>query len=77
MSKERILPKSLHTITVLEQLARHLMSDVDPDTAALFGPEASRSAAMKAALRILKLDAMPDSYGLAAAALAKIERNPA
>jgi hypothetical protein len=63
MSKERILPKSLHTITVLENLARHFM--------AVEGMELAPSMAL--ALTVLKLNTMPDEYGLAAAALKKLE----
>jgi hypothetical protein len=62
---ERQLPKSLHTITVLENLARHFMVQCGvqvhhPDDA------------MDMAMRILKLDTMPDPHSLKAAALKKL-----
>jgi len=61
----RQLPKSLHTISVLVNLTRHLMG----------GPAAyDAETAMKQALRILKLDEMPDNYNLAEKALLQINR---
>jgi hypothetical protein len=59
---ERQLAKSLHTISVLENLTRWLMVAQGFDA----------PTAMQEALRILKLDAMPDNYGLAATALKKV-----
>lgn len=58
----RLLPKSLHTITVLENVTRFLMVAQGFDA----------PSAMKVALEVLQLDKLPDGYGLAASALLKI-----
>lgn len=58
----RQLPKSLHTITVIENLTRFLMIAQGLDA----------KCAMRVTLEALKLSTLPDGYGLAAAALAKI-----
>lgn len=59
---ERPLPKSLHTITVLEHLARWLME----------AQGFTHDEAMRNALWILKLYSLRDPYGLAATAQLKI-----
>jgi hypothetical protein len=59
----RRLPKSLHTITVLENVARYFIDayGYQPRTA------------MALAIGVLKLEALDDEYGLTAAAFAKIK----
>lgn len=60
----RQLPKSLHTISVLVNLTRHLMTSTGMN-----GDEA-----ITEAIFILKLNEMPDNYGLVAKALLRITK---
>ena len=59
------IAKSLHTLTVLQQVAR-----VIQNYCAINDPEEALELAMREALTILGLARRPDPYGLAARALA-------
>lgn len=60
----KILPKSLHTITVLVNVARHLH----------LSGAVSRERSVAEALRVLRLDDKDDEYGLYDKALAALLR---
>jgi hypothetical protein len=60
----KTLPKSLHTVTVLVNVARHYQANIGGDD--VF--------AVNQALRILGYTDSPDDYGLANAALKQLAR---
>jgi len=68
---DRILPKSLHTITVLVNLAAHIRAGRFVETTAVED--------VRYALRILGLSDLTDAHGLFAAAVKRVEeaRRPA
>lgn len=63
---EKPIAKSLHTITVLQQVCRLHMS-INPEPL-------SRPAAMRCAMMTLGLDGRPDPYGLEEKALRMMDK---
>lgn len=64
-----LLPKSLHTVTVLVRVARHLEETATTTTV----PPQTWENRVRAACRVLGLDDKFDQYGLIDAALKQLE----
>jgi hypothetical protein len=69
-SMTKPLAKSLHTITVLVNVARHL----EATAATIAVPSAGWPGYVTQATRLLGLDDKPDVYGLADAAIKQLEK---